>query len=50
MISEQEEKKIIDTVAKMDAGYQKIIQLRFLKKKASKKLQKNSIFLLPIPK
>ena len=49
MISEQE-KKIIDVVAKMDHNYQKIIHLRFLKKKASKKLQKNSIFLLPIPK
>jgi hypothetical protein len=44
MISEQEEKKIIDTVAKMDAGYQKIIQLRFFEEKASKKLQKIRTF------
>mgnify|MGYP002133443280 FL=1 len=38
MISEQEEKKIIDTVAKMDAGYQKIIQLRFFEEKSIKEI------------
>ena len=39
MISEQEEKKIIDAVAKMDI-LSKIIHLRFFEEKTSKKLQK----------
>lgn len=38
MISEQEEKKIFDTVAKMDVGYQKIIQLRFFEEKSIKEI------------
>ena len=35
---EAREKKIIDTVAKMDAGYQKIIQLRFFEEKSIKEI------------
>ncbi len=38
LISEQEEKKIIDTVAKMDVNYQKIIQLRFFDEKSIKEI------------
>lgn len=38
LISEQEEKKIMDTVAKMDANYQKIIQLRFFEEKSIKEI------------
>ncbi len=38
LISEQEEKKIIDTVAKMEVNYQKIIQLRFFEEKSIKEI------------
>ena len=38
MISEQEEKKIFDTVAKMDHNYQKIIHLRFFEEKSIKEI------------
>ena len=38
LIAEQEEKKIMDTVAKMDVNYQKIIQLRFFEEKSIKEI------------
>jgi len=38
MISVQEEKKIIDAVAKMDHNYQKIIHLRFFEEKSIKEI------------
>lgn len=38
MISEQEEQKILDTLAKMDVNYQKIIQLRFFEEKSIKEI------------
>ena len=38
LISVQEEKKIIDTVAKMEVNYQKIIQLRFFEEKSIKEI------------
>lgn len=50
LISEEEQKKIIKTIESLDANYQDIIKLRFLKKRASKKLLKSWGFLWPIPK
>ena len=44
MISVQEEKKIIDVVAKMDHNYQKIIHLRFLKKKHQRNCRRTQSF------